>query len=55
MDETVHYWQDLTTEELANIVDEDTVAILPMAAIEQHGPHLPAKGMMSTVYILKRN
>lgn len=41
MDKTVHYWQDLTTEELADVVSDGTVAILPVAAIEQHGPHLP--------------
>ncbi|BES71719.1 creatininase family protein [Marinobacter nanhaiticus D15-8W] len=41
MDDTVHYWQDLTTEELADVVGDSTVAILPVAAIEQHGPHLP--------------
>jgi creatinine amidohydrolase len=34
-------WQDLTTEELREAVRPETVAILPVAAIEQHGPHLP--------------
>lgn len=34
-------WQDLTTEELRDVVRPETVAILPVAAIEQHGPHLP--------------
>lgn len=33
-------WLDLTTEEFQNL-PPDTVAILPTAAVEQHGPHLP--------------
>ena len=33
-------WQDLTTEDFHHL-PPDTVAILPTAAIEQHGPHLP--------------
>ena len=35
------YWQDLTTEEIAAADHEQTVVVLPVAAIEQHGPHLP--------------
>lgn len=35
------YWQDLTTEDFALIDGERSVALLPVAAIEQHGPHLP--------------
>ncbi|GAQ81711.1 creatinine amidohydrolase [Klebsormidium nitens] len=35
-------WQDMTTEDFKNFEDiENVVAILPVAAIEQHGPHLP--------------
>lgn len=33
-------WMDLTTEDFRSL-PADTVAILPTAAIEQHGPHLP--------------
>lgn len=33
-------WADLKTTEFAAL-PEDTVAVLPVAAIEQHGPHLP--------------
>lgn len=33
-------WQDLAWTDFAAL-DPDTVAILPVAAIEQHGPHLP--------------
>ena len=33
-------WQDLTWTDFQSLPD-DTVAILPVAAIEQHGPHLP--------------
>lgn len=38
---THRYWQDLTTEEIAALDGARTIAILPVAAIEQHGPHLP--------------
>jgi creatinine amidohydrolase len=35
------YWQDLTTRDFSGIDPERTVALLPLGAIEQHGPHLP--------------
>jgi len=35
------YWEHLTTTELADGACRDAVAILPVAAVEQHGPHLP--------------
>jgi creatinine amidohydrolase len=35
------YWQDLTTLDFARLDPEGTIALLPVAAIEQHGPHLP--------------
>ena len=38
---TSGYWQDLTTRDFASVDPERTVAVLPVAAIEQHGPHLP--------------
>ena len=34
-------WQEMTTREFAHIDADRTIAILPVAAIEQHGPHLP--------------
>lgn len=33
-------WMDLKTTDFAALPD-DTVAVLPVAAVEQHGPHLP--------------
>ncbi|MBU4609348.1 creatininase family protein [Achromobacter sp. GG226] len=33
-------WVDMTTREFAQL-PADTVAVLPVASIEQHGPHLP--------------
>lgn len=36
-----HDWQELTTRELAALVTAESVAVLPLAAIEQHGGHLP--------------
>ena len=37
----IRYWQSMTTADAAHISDCDPVVILPLAAIEQHGPHLP--------------
>ena len=34
------HWLELTTEEFATLDPEKTIAVLPIAAIEQHGPHL---------------
>ena len=38
---TIRYWQELTTLEAQSLAQTDPVVILPLAAIEQHGPHLP--------------
>lgn len=35
------YWQNITTLDFAGLDPQHTVAFLPVAAIEQHGPHLP--------------
>ena len=35
------YWRSLKTKDFDRIDRADTVVILPLAAIEQHGPHLP--------------
>jgi len=35
------YWQDRTTTDFRHVDPETTVALLPVAAVEQHGPHLP--------------
>jgi creatinine amidohydrolase len=49
-------WGDLTTSDFAGLDPEATIAVLPVAAIEQHGPHLPvstdtviADGMITEV------
>ncbi|MDP1690526.1 MAG: creatininase family protein [Burkholderiaceae bacterium] len=34
-------WQDLATTDFARVDPARTIALLPVAAIEQHGPHLP--------------
>jgi creatinine amidohydrolase len=34
-------WQDMTTVEFSKLDAENTITVLPVAAIEQHGPHLP--------------
>jgi creatinine amidohydrolase len=38
---TTRYWADLTTRDFTRLDAAATVAVLPVAAIEQHGPHLP--------------
>ena len=35
------YWRHLKSVDFADIDRDKTVVILPLAAIEQHGPHLP--------------
>lgn len=35
------FWADLTTRDFAALDPAATVAVLPVAATEQHGPHLP--------------
>lgn len=35
------YWQDLCTTDFAQLDPDRTVAVLPVSATEQHGPHLP--------------
>lgn len=35
------YWSELTTLDFANLDASRAIAVLPLAATEQHGPHLP--------------
>ena len=35
------YWAELRSSDFARLDPASTVAVLPVAAIEQHGPHLP--------------
>ena len=35
------FWQDMSSEEFAKLDAARVIAVLPVAAIEQHGPHLP--------------
>ncbi len=50
------WWGDYKATEFAHIDPEATIAVLPVAATEQHGPHLPLstdaaimQGMLDTV------
>jgi creatinine amidohydrolase len=50
------FWAELKSSEFAGLDPNSTLAILPVAAIEQHGPHLPvmtdtaiAEGLIETV------
>ena len=38
---TARFWGDLKSSDFTALTPERTVAVLPLAAIEQHGPHLP--------------
>jgi creatinine amidohydrolase len=51
------FWSELTSADLAGAGTERSIAVIPVAAIEQHGPHLPlgtdsyiAKGMIAEVW-----
>ena len=35
------FWSGLTTRDFASLDPAATVAVLPLGATEQHGPHLP--------------
>lgn len=35
------WWTDFAAREFNNLDPDKTIAILPIAAVEQHGPHLP--------------
>jgi creatinine amidohydrolase len=38
---SIPHWQSMTTADVRRAAGTDPVVILPLAAIEQHGPHLP--------------
>ena len=38
---TPFYWNELNTYDFAGLSTDTTIAILPIASTEQHGPHLP--------------
>ena len=38
---TKRHWADLTAEDFRGLNRERCIAVLPLGAIEQHGPHLP--------------
>ena len=39
--DSIPQWQSMTTADAGRAAERDPVVILPLAAIEQHGPHLP--------------
>ena len=50
------FWNELTSPEFASLDADTTIAVLPIASTEQHGPHLPistdvtiANGMIAEV------
>src|SRR5690349_2642496 len=38
-----HWWWDLSTEDFRHLDTSRIVAVLPVGAVEQHGPHLPVR------------
>ena len=36
-------WANLKAHELRRLAEQDAVVLLPVAALEQHGPHLPVQ------------
>jgi len=43
------YWSSLTSEEFSRLDRERLIAVLPVGAIEQHGPHLPMSTDTATI------
>jgi creatinine amidohydrolase len=41
VDVTTRRYAELTTEQVADVLERDSVLVLPTGAIEPHGPHLP--------------
>lgn len=55
---TPFYWNELNTADFALLSPDTTIAILPIASTEQHGPHLPiatdvaiANGMLAELRV----
>lgn len=40
-DPAVRYWPSMTTVDAQSLAESDPVVVLPLASLEQHGPHLP--------------
>jgi creatinine amidohydrolase len=43
------FWSDLTSEEFSRLDRERLIAVLPVGATEQHGPHLPMSTDTATI------
>jgi creatinine amidohydrolase len=39
----LHEWRKLRADELRDQARRDAIVILPVASLEQHGPHLPVE------------
>jgi creatinine amidohydrolase len=43
------FWSDHTSEQLARLPRERLIAVLPVGAVEQHGPHMPISTDHATI------
>ena len=41
MSPSTYFWSDLNTQDFASLNKSRAIAVLPLTATEQHGPHLP--------------
>ena len=43
------FWTDYTSEQFSRLPRETLIAVLPVGAVEQHGPHMPISTDLATI------
>ena len=43
------FWVDYTSEQFSRLPRESLIAVLPVGAVEQHGPHMPISTDLATI------